>query len=157
AVLGGGDVEQQNGLVGDAADDALVHVLASAERAAVGTGSLLGSVPPVLVEELGLCGEHACLSWSEESWPIPLLWGRHNPFGKNLSEFFKTNKLSASARSVPFFARLGLLFTSARLFGTIDPMSVASILGPGGTIARRLQNYEARPQQLAMAEAVAEA
>src|SRR5262249_49050081 len=41
--------------------------------------------------------------------------------------------------------------------GTIDPMSVASILGPGGTIARRLQNYEARPQQLAMAEAVAEA
>ena len=36
-------------------------------------------------------------------------------------------------------------------------MSIASILGPGGTIARRLKNYEPRPQQLDMAEAVAEA
>ncbi len=36
-------------------------------------------------------------------------------------------------------------------------MSVASILGPGGAVARRLTNYEPRPQQLAMAEAVAEA
>src|SRR5262249_17320846 len=40
---------------------------------------------------------------------------------------------------------------------TIEPMSVASILGPGGAVARRLSNYEARPQQLAMADAVAEA
>ena len=36
-------------------------------------------------------------------------------------------------------------------------MSVASILGPQGTIAQRLPHYETRPQQLAMAEAVAEA
>jgi ATP-dependent DNA helicase DinG len=36
-------------------------------------------------------------------------------------------------------------------------MSVASILGPGGLVARRLGNYEPRPQQLAMAEAVDEA
>src|SRR5437899_9515935 len=36
-------------------------------------------------------------------------------------------------------------------------MSIASILGPHGAIARRLANYEARPQQLAMADAVAEA
>jgi ATP-dependent DNA helicase DinG len=36
-------------------------------------------------------------------------------------------------------------------------MSIASILGPGGAIARRLSNYETRPQQLAMAEAVARA
>ncbi len=36
-------------------------------------------------------------------------------------------------------------------------MSVASVLGPDGLIARRLGNYEPRPQQLAMAEAVAEA
>ncbi|HEV3444029.1 MAG TPA: helicase C-terminal domain-containing protein [Gemmataceae bacterium] len=36
-------------------------------------------------------------------------------------------------------------------------MSVAEILGPGGAIARNLRNYEPRPQQLAMAEAVAEA
>ena len=35
--------------------------------------------------------------------------------------------------------------------------SITSILGPGGTIARRLSNYEPRPQQLAMAEAVADA
>lgn len=36
-------------------------------------------------------------------------------------------------------------------------MSVAAILGPGGTIAQRLANYESRPQQLAMADAIAEA
>ncbi len=34
-------------------------------------------------------------------------------------------------------------------------MSIPSILGPDGTIARRLGTYEARPQQLEMAEAVA--
>src|SRR5436189_6414408 len=34
-------------------------------------------------------------------------------------------------------------------------MSIASILGPAGSIARRLSNYESRPQQLDMAEAVA--
>src|SRR5438552_1600816 len=33
-------------------------------------------------------------------------------------------------------------------------MSVTSILAPGGAIARALSNYEPRPQQLAMAEAV---
>src|SRR5262245_7222864 len=36
-------------------------------------------------------------------------------------------------------------------------MSVTDILGPGGSVARRLGNYESRPQQLAMAEAVAAA
>jgi ATP-dependent DNA helicase DinG len=36
-------------------------------------------------------------------------------------------------------------------------MSVASVLGPDGLVARKLGNYEARPQQLAMADAVAEA
>jgi len=36
-------------------------------------------------------------------------------------------------------------------------MSIASILGPGGLIAQRLGQYESRPQQLQMAEAVAEA
>jgi Rad3-related DNA helicase len=36
-------------------------------------------------------------------------------------------------------------------------MPIASILGPGGAVARRLTNYEARPQQLAMADAVAKA
>jgi ATP-dependent DNA helicase DinG len=36
-------------------------------------------------------------------------------------------------------------------------MSHAAILGPGGAIARRLGNYEARPQQLEMADAVAAA
>jgi ATP-dependent DNA helicase DinG len=34
-------------------------------------------------------------------------------------------------------------------------MTIASILGSGGAIAERLSNYEARPQQLDMAEAVA--
>jgi ATP-dependent DNA helicase DinG len=37
------------------------------------------------------------------------------------------------------------------------PVSVADILGPEGSIARRLSNYEQRPQQLEMAEAVARA
>ncbi len=36
-------------------------------------------------------------------------------------------------------------------------MSIASILGPDGSIARRLPNYEPRPQQLDMAEAVTQA
>jgi ATP-dependent DNA helicase DinG len=36
-------------------------------------------------------------------------------------------------------------------------MSIASILGSDGAVAHRLANYEARPQQLAMAEAVADA
>lgn len=38
-----------------------------------------------------------------------------------------------------------------------ERMSNASILGPDGAIARRLGNYEVRPQQLQMAEAVADA
>jgi ATP-dependent DNA helicase DinG len=36
-------------------------------------------------------------------------------------------------------------------------MSIASILGPGGLIAQRLADYETRPQQLHMADAVADA
>ena len=36
-------------------------------------------------------------------------------------------------------------------------MSIASILGPDGVIAQRLADYETRPQQLDMAEAVADA
>jgi ATP-dependent DNA helicase DinG len=36
-------------------------------------------------------------------------------------------------------------------------MSVASVLGPGGLVARRLGGYESRSQQLVMAEAIAEA
>ena len=36
-------------------------------------------------------------------------------------------------------------------------MPIEKILGPQGTIARRLSNYEARPQQLKMARAVARA
>jgi ATP-dependent DNA helicase DinG len=36
-------------------------------------------------------------------------------------------------------------------------MSITSILGPGGAVARQLTPYEPRPQQLAMAEAVAAA
>src|SRR5580704_16448855 len=36
-------------------------------------------------------------------------------------------------------------------------MSVASVIGPDGVIARKLGSYEARPQPLAMAEAVADA
>jgi ATP-dependent DNA helicase DinG len=36
-------------------------------------------------------------------------------------------------------------------------LNVADILGPEGSIARRLQHYELRPQQLAMADAVAAA
>jgi ATP-dependent DNA helicase DinG len=36
-------------------------------------------------------------------------------------------------------------------------MTLASILGPGGAVARRLNNYEPRPQQVRMAEAVAHA
>ncbi len=38
-----------------------------------------------------------------------------------------------------------------------DPLNVTDILGPEGSIARRLQNYEERPEQLAMADAVARA
>ena len=37
------------------------------------------------------------------------------------------------------------------------PGAVRAVLGPGGVIARRLPGYEPRPEQLAMAEAVADA
>ncbi len=40
---------------------------------------------------------------------------------------------------------------------TSNSLEVADILGPGGSIARRLPQYEQRPQQLAMADAVARA
>ena len=40
---------------------------------------------------------------------------------------------------------------------TSSEITVADILGPEGSIARRLSHYELRPQQLAMAEAVAAA
>jgi ATP-dependent DNA helicase DinG len=43
------------------------------------------------------------------------------------------------------------------LAGDNKGMSITSILGPGGAIARQLQNYEVRPQQLEMAAAVARA
>lgn len=36
-------------------------------------------------------------------------------------------------------------------------MSISSILGPDGTVARRLKNYEPRPQQMEMANAVKDA
>jgi ATP-dependent DNA helicase DinG len=38
-----------------------------------------------------------------------------------------------------------------------DRLDVAGILGPGGLIAKAMPGYEARPEQLAMAEAVADA
>lgn len=40
---------------------------------------------------------------------------------------------------------------------TSPTMTAADVLGPEGSIARRLQQYERRPQQLAMADAVAKA
>ena len=52
-------------------------------------------------------------------------------------------------RTVPRFAR--------PLANALVTLTVADILGPQGRIARRLENYETRPQQLAMAEAVAAA
>src|SRR5262245_3255345 len=39
----------------------------------------------------------------------------------------------------------------------MDSLSAADILGPDGRIAARLANYESRPRQLEMAEAVARA
>src|SRR3954451_11677391 len=45
----------------------------------------------------------------------------------------------------------------ARHFGDNGAMSHTAILGPDGVIARRLGNYEVRPQQLEIADAVARA
>src|SRR5438094_749684 len=53
--------------------------------------------------------------------------------------------------------RHSLLLRFLQTSGKISRMSIASILGPEGGIARRLPSYEARPQQMAMAEAVAQA
>src|SRR5260370_11521369 len=53
--------------------------------------------------------------------------------------------------------RHSLLLRFAHTLGKIIRMSIASSLGPERGIARRLPSYEARPQQLAMAEAVAQA
>jgi ATP-dependent DNA helicase DinG len=53
---------------------------------------------------------------------------------------------------------LGSWFFGSSVLGIFLPViDVASILGPGGRIAARLANYEHRPQQLAMAAAVAAA
>jgi ATP-dependent DNA helicase DinG len=49
----------------------------------------------------------------------------------------------------------GLSF--ARVFGNNSRMDARKILGPDGLIARKLHGFESRPQQLDMAEAVAEA
>ena len=48
-------------------------------------------------------------------------------------------------------------FPRRSLFVTITDMSHRSILGPDGTIAQRLPNYEPRGEQLHMADAVASA
>ena len=47
--------------------------------------------------------------------------------------------------------------SAPRLFRDNEVMSNAAILGAGGAIAKRLGNYEPRPQQLAMADAVSAA
>lgn len=49
------------------------------------------------------------------------------------------------------------MLSPRRAFPDNNIMSSASILGPGGAIARKLANYEPRPQQLEMADAVAAA
>jgi ATP-dependent DNA helicase DinG len=58
---------------------------------------------------------------------------------------------------LPFRARLFLAVALVLHITHNILMSIASILGPGGTIARQLSNYEPRRQQLDMAEAVAHA
>ena len=39
----------------------------------------------------------------------------------------------------------------------MDELDIRSILGPGGSISRRIKNYEHRNEQLEMADAVANA
>jgi ATP-dependent DNA helicase DinG len=62
----------------------------------------------------------------------------------------------AGAKVSPL-AEPGPPLSAPTLFRQNDRMSHISILGPGGAIARRLGNFEPRPQQLQMAEAVAAA
>src|SRR5260221_13368626 len=47
--------------------------------------------------------------------------------------------------------------SSAHRFGNNFRMDARKILGPDGLIARKFPNFESRPQQLDMAEAVADA
>src|SRR5437763_16871617 len=47
--------------------------------------------------------------------------------------------------------------SSARAFGNNSHMDARKILGPDGLIARKFTGFVSRPQQLDMAEAVAEA
>src|SRR5262245_38991551 len=63
----------------------------------------------------------------------------------------------ASAESGRGVRGLKPAFTTLGWAGHNTPMSLASILGPGGAVAHQLDGYETRPQQLAMAEAVEEA
>ncbi len=46
---------------------------------------------------------------------------------------------------------------SSHSMSTSPPLTIADILGPNGSIARRLEHYEQRPQQLAMAVAMTKA
>lgn len=52
-IFGGGDVQEEDGLVGDGADGAVVEVLASAELATVRAGSFLGGMAAVGVKDRG--------------------------------------------------------------------------------------------------------
>ena len=52
-VFGGGDMNNEDGLVGDGANAAFVEVPASAELSALRAGGLLGCVPSVGVQDLG--------------------------------------------------------------------------------------------------------
>jgi ATP-dependent DNA helicase DinG len=64
-----------------------------------------------------------------------------------LCAIFAFSAVNANANGLP----------ESILFRENESMSHASILGAGGAIAQRLGNYEPRPEQLAMADAVADA
>src|SRR5262249_32631312 len=61
-VLGGDDMDDQDALVGDAADGPMELLLAASQGAAVRTRDLLRRSLPVRVHYPGLDGFHACLS-----------------------------------------------------------------------------------------------
>jgi hypothetical protein len=75
-VFGGGDMEEEDGLVGEGANGAFVEVLASAESSTARAGSLLGGVAAVEVVDLGSwvrvgsrSGREAYNGHGVNSWP----------------------------------------------------------------------------------------
>src|SRR5688572_10262867 len=69
-----------------------------------------------------------------------------------VAQLWQNKSLPANQQASRLSLRVGLCYVDV-----MESLTAADILGPEGRIAARLPNYELRPEQLEMAEAVARA